>query len=193
MNSPIENLKKYIKSAYESTSDQLATNIIRGHLRSISTDIEDGIAIFMSEILPSEYKILLDPSIHIGRKNNRPDLLIIDSKNIVKAMIEIKANMGWCRDATAVINDIVENNTKFSNQGVLNCEFSTQEDVKVAYNNDVKLFLVSLTDGNCPADKHQKNKEYASQNGVHQFNLFTGWYNSLEDLEIQDLINSLLK
>lgn len=70
---------------------------------------------------------------------------------------------------------------------------TTQEDIEVTYNDDVKRFLISLTDGNCPADKHKKNKEYASQKGVHQFNLFTGWYNSLEELEVQDFIDSLIK
>ena len=52
--------------------------------------------------------------------------------------------------------------------------------------------IFTLTDGNCPVDKHKKNKEYASQKEAHKFNLFTGWYNSLEELEVQDFIDSLI-
>lgn len=36
-------LKDFIKNIYETTYEKLSPNISRGHLRSISTDIEDGI------------------------------------------------------------------------------------------------------------------------------------------------------
>ena len=42
-----------------------------------------------------------------------------------------------------------------------------------------KLFLISLTKGNCSDKNHKSNKEYANANNVYQFNLFDGWYDSL--------------
>ena len=193
MKNAIFNLKEYIRKAYESTSQKLAPNIVRGHLRSISTDIEDGIGLFLSEVLPEDYQILLDPSIHVDGKNNRPDALVTDSNMNVVAMIEIKANMGWCRDASWVLGDIVENDSKFKEMKTLNCEFSSQESIEVKYGEGVKLFLISLTDSNCPAEKHEANKRVAAEKGVHQFNLFSGWYGSLEPLEIQLFIDELLR
>ena len=193
MKNAIFNLKEYIRKAYESTSQKLAPNIVRGHLRSISTDIEDGIGLFLSEVLPEDYQILLDPSIHVDGKNNRPDALVTDSNMNVVAMIEIKANMGWCRDASWVLGDIVENDSKFKEMKTLNCEFSSQESIEVKYGEGVKLFLISLTDSNCPAKKHEANKRVAAEKRVYQFNLFSGWYGSLEPLEIQLFIDELLR
>ena len=191
MNQAIENLKNNIARAYDSTSNKLSSNIVRGHLRSISTDIEDAIALFVSEILPKDYMIFLDPSIHVDGKNNRPDLLVVNAESQVVAMIEIKANMGWCRDARGVIDDIIINDQKFQNKHSLQCEFSTQEPITVSYGSGVKLYLLSLTDGNCPSSKHLLNKQYASEKGVMQFNLFSGWYDSLQNLEVEDFIKTI--
>lgn len=182
----IEKLKKYITDIYQNTGSKIGTNIYRGHLRSISTDIEDGIAVFISDIMPSNYKIYLDSSIHIDGKKNRPDLLVIDENNNVNAMIEIKANMGWCRDASEVIDDILISDSKFKEQKVLTCEFSREENQEIFYGENVKLFLVALTDGNCSARNHEANKLYAAKLDVFQFNLFSGWYESLINCEIED-------
>lgn len=103
----INELVSYMKKVYEQINNKVGQNIYRGHLRSISTDIEDGIALFLSKILPEGYKLFLDSSIHVDGVNFRPDVLVVNDKNECYAMIEIKANMGWCRDATNVINDIV--------------------------------------------------------------------------------------
>ena len=43
----IQNLKDYVGNIYLKTNDKIKTNIFRGHSRSISSDIEDGIAIFI--------------------------------------------------------------------------------------------------------------------------------------------------
>lgn len=48
----INNLKEHIKATYQKTYNKLSSNIYRGHLRSISTDIEDGIALLISALLP---------------------------------------------------------------------------------------------------------------------------------------------
>lgn len=189
----VQELKSYIEASYAKTMEPLAPGIVRGHLRSISTDIEDGIALFVSHVLPEGYKLLLDPSIHVDGVNNRPDLLVVDESNAVKAMIEIKANMGWCRNASGVLDDIVSNDAKFKSQGRLSCEFSKEETIEVFYEEGVKLFLVALTDSNCTEKKHIANKAYADSVGVHQYNLFSGWYGGLTPLEVETFAAELLK
>lgn len=189
----VQELKSYIEASYAKTMEPLAPGIVRGHLRSISTDIEDGIALFVSHVLPEGYKLLLDPSIHVDGVNNRPDLLVVDESNAVKAMIEIKANMGWCRNASGVLDDIVSNDAKFKSQGRLSCEFSKEETIEVFYGEGVKLFLVALTDSNYTEKKHIANKSYADSVGVHQYNLFSGWYGGLTPLEVETFAAELLK
>lgn len=190
-------LIEYIEGIYNSTAKQRAHNIIRGHLRSISSDIEDGIAMFISKALPQDYKLFLDPTIHIDKKGNRPDLLIVDSQDKVAAMIEIKANMGWCRDAGPIIDKINEKDSQFRSKKKLKCEFSTQAAVEVSYEEGVKLYLLSLTDLNCPAQHHESNKLYASSYNISYYNLFTGWYDSLQvkdaEVFISDLVSSIPK
>ena len=188
----IANLKERIRVARESTKSKLAPNVRRGHLRSISTDIEDAIGLFVAEIVPEGCHVFLDPSIHVGGKNNRPDMLVVREDGTVAAMVEIKANMGWCRNASWVIDDILDNDAKFKGEGTLHCEFSKDDNADVSYGEGVKLFLVSLVDGNCPRDKHQANKAYASSHGVLQMNLFAGWYDSLGDLEVRSFAQEVV-
>ena len=192
INIAIEELKKYIYNSYKATSERIGPNIYRGHLRSLSTEIEDGIALFVSIILP-KCKIFLDPSIHIDRKNNRPDLLVVNENNEVVAMIEIKSNMGWCRNAKGVIDGIINNDNKLSNAKSLYCEFSRESSQIVTYGNNVKLFLIALTDGNCSAKNHVNNKAYAATTKVKQYNLFSGWYDKLFDCEVAAFAAELMR
>ena len=185
-------LIKYVEGTYKSTAKQLAHNIIRGHLRSISSDIEDGVAIFISKALPQDYKLFLDPSINIDHNINRPDLLVVDSHDNVAAMIEIKANMGWCRDAKPIIDNIIKKDTLFRSTEKLICEFSNQKIVEVSYEEGVKLYLISLTDKNCPVQHHEQNKQYASNNNISYYNLFTGWYDSLQVKDAAVFISNLV-
>ena len=186
----IEKLKSEIKYAYNETKKTLGDNIYRGHSRAISSDIEDGIALFISRLQPS-YKIFLDPSIHIDHKTHRPDLLVINNKNEVIAMVEIKANMGWCRNASGVIQKILSEDLIFKNTRTINCEFSNNRSYDTSYSNNVKLFLISLTKGNCSDKNHKSNKEYANANNVYQFNLFDGWYDSLINCEIEEFAKQI--
>ena len=188
----LEKTKSFIYQAYNLTQSKLANNIYRGHLRSLSTEIEDSVALFVSYILP-ECKVFIDSSIHIDHKNNRPDILILNDKNEVIAMLEIKANMGWNRDAKGVIDNIILNDEKFKNERTLFCEFSNEENEEVKYGDSVKLFLVSLTSWNCPQKKHDKNKAYADAVKVHYYNLFSGWYDELFNGDIEEFANELLK
>ena len=108
-------------------------------------------------------------------------------------MIEIKSNMGWCRNAMQVIDDIVSNDNKFRAERNLYCEFSRENSQQVKYGDDVKLFLIALTDGNCTAKNHAANKAYAVSKNVYQYNLFSGWYGNLSDCEIVNFANELLR
>jgi len=192
INTAIKELKNYIYLSYKTTSEKIGPNIYRGHLRSLSTEIEDGIALFITNLFP-EYKVFLDSSIYIEGKNNRPDLLVVDENNNAVAMIEIKANMGWCRNAERVIDDLIANDDKFIKERSLYCIFSREEGQTITYEDNVKLFLIALTDGNCSARNHSANKAYAVTREVHQYNLFSGWYGELFDCEIAEFAAELLR
>ena len=56
----VQGLESHIEASYAKTMEPLAPGIVRGHLRSISTDIEDGIALFVLHVLPEGHKLLLD-------------------------------------------------------------------------------------------------------------------------------------
>lgn len=101
--------------------------------------------------------------------------------------------MGWCRNAACVIDNMINNDTKFKNEQVLNCEFSREDKQKIFYGNNVKLFLISFTDANCSLKKHRENRLYAKNKNVLQLNLFSGWYDALSNGEIIDFINYLIK
>ena len=186
----INNLKDNIKKIYVSSKETKNKNIYRGHLRSISTDIEDEIAYFIMSILSEGYKIYLDPSIYIDDQNHRPDLLILNNENEIKCLIEIKSNMGWCRDAKDVIKKISENDKLYKRERKLLCKFSTTENNDVYYN-DVKLFLISLTSGNCCNSNHEANKIKAEKENCNYYMLFDGWYNELENRDIEEFANKL--
>ena len=191
-NAEIDELKEYVKQAYNSTAKKIAHQIYRGHLRSISTDIEDGIALFVSKLLPN-HKILIDPSIKVASKTHRPDIMVVNEKDEVVAVIEIKANMGWCRDASNVVEHIVDCDNIFKQANTLTCAISNQPSHTVLYPSNVKLFLIALTQGNCSAGRHTENKKYATSNNISYFNLFNGWYNSLTNAEIASFIAELVK
>ena len=188
----IDELKEYVKQAYDSTAKKISNQIYRGHLRSISTDIEDGIALFVSKLLP-KHKILLDTSIKVENKTHRPDIIVVNEKDEVVAAIEIKANMGWCRDASKVVDHIIDCDNIFKHTKTLTCTLSNQASHTVSYPSNVKQFLIALTQGNCSHNKHTENKKYAISKNVGYFNLFDGWYNNLIDLEIETFIKELLK
>lgn len=193
INNAIEKLKCDMKDIYDSIRKKIGNNIYRGHLRSISTDIEDEIAIFIVNLVPN-FKIFLDPSIHIDNKTHRPDLFVLNDKNKVLAMLEIKSNMGWCRNASKVVDSMIFYDKKFKEEKTLNCEFSNNNNRQIAhYNEGVKLFLISLTKGNCADKYHEQNKKYAQENKVLHYNLFDGWYDSLINYEIENFVNDIVR
>lgn len=189
----IEELKQYIASIHKSATEILSPNIVRGHVKCISTEIEDGIALFVSRISTENHTVLLDPTVPVNGEKHRPDLILLNKENEVEAMIEIEANMGWCRNAKSAIDNIVNNHYLFAQQRTLKCEFSRQETIQAIYKSNVKLFLISFTNGNCSPSKHALNKQYATEKGVFHFNLFSGGYESLNELEIDDFAKKIMK
>lgn len=192
MKDSIETLKSSINNVFNATKQSIRHNIWRGHSRSISTDIEDNIAILIAEELPENYKLYIDPSIHINGKTHRPDLLVSNENNEVIFVIEIKANMGWCRDASAVINSMVDNHNVFLDAGSLDCKLSSGESFVLKYKNNVKLFLIALTDANGGNKKqYEINKNHAFSHGISHYCLFSGWYNNLQEKDIISFIDKI--
>ncbi len=187
-----ENLKKRVHEKWDETKRPLRDNIIRGHTRSISSDIEDSVALFVSSILGDGFEIYIDPSISFDNKTHRPDLLVVKD-GVVKACIELKSNMGWCRDASSVIDKIKSINNAFCEKERLVCKFSNAEAKEVQYTNEVKLFLVALSARNGgKKDQINKNYEYAKREGVDFFLLFDGWYGDLVDRDVESFAKELV-
>ena len=187
-------LKDSIRSIHNDTKKRLKDRIVRGHSRSISTDIENNITLFLFKLLPEGFRYYLDPTVKANGHTSRPDLLIIDESNTVYALVEIKSNMGYCRDARPVIDKMIENDLNYRTERNLKCEFSSEEEsFTVTYDEKVKKIIISLTKANCKDEKHENNKAYARSRGVSYYNLFTNWYNALEDYEIDSLIEEIQK
>ena len=161
----VEELKNGIRDIWEKTRNNIEANIIRGHSRSISTDVEDMIALFISKEFDNKVKIFIDPSITISSKTYRPDLLVIRNGKVI-ALVEIKANMGWCRDASNVIEgELVTLQKVFSDAGQIECKFSiTKTSETVSYDDNVKLYLIALTSEN-GGKLEAENKAYAKKHG----------------------------
>ena len=181
MKNSINSFKQRISYIFEQTKEQLKPNIFRGSSRSVSSDVEDNVALLISEMLPKNYKFFLSPSIRVNRKNNKPDLLIVDDEHNVLLMVEMKTNMGYCRDAEEVLNKQHNLHETFCAEKKLICKFSDGNEFQVAYTKNVKLFLISMSSRNCSPERHKANKSYAQKIGIEHYILFDGEYNSLEN------------
>ena len=190
----ITELKSRIKKIWTQTRTNISENIKRGHTRSISTDVEDSIALFISAVLDNKVSIYIDPSISVGGKTHRPDLLIVKDGTII-ALVEIKANMGWCREAKTVIdNEIVDKHVLFSKEKTLKCKFSNEELTEVEYKKDAALFFIALTAQNGGEEEQiQNNISYALSKGVNHYLLFDGWYDTLKNRDIEKFADALCK
>lgn len=191
----INQLRDGIKQVYLTTRAQLNASIHRGHSRSISADIEDHIALFIFNVIKEGYQIYLDPSVIVNNKTIRPDMLIVNDSLEVVALIEIKANMGYCRDATDVLNKLKQTHNDFINAYQLECKFSNQLTLTkhIIYKNDVKVFLISLTEDNCSLDNHNNNRINAQSLDIKYYNLFTNWYDQLVDKDVVYFHDELVK
>lgn len=190
-----DRLKRGICEIWNKTRENIDDNIFRGHTRSISTDVEDLIAKYISDVLEKEVFIFIDTSVRVDNKTHRPDLLIVKDDKVV-ALLEIKSNMGWCRDAKKVIDEELVNRDKaFRGTGTIECKFSgtDKESKNVIYDGDVKLFLIALTAQNGGSqEKTDKNKTYARKRRVSHYLLFNKWYDKLEDRDIDAFAEELL-
>lgn len=190
----VDDLKEGIKNIWVETRKNIATNIIRGHSRSISTDVEDQIALFISKVLDNKVKIFIAPSITIDGKTYRPDLLVVRDNKVI-ALVEIKANMGWCRNASSVIDQELVNRHKVFSGKEIECKFSiTGKSEMVRYDESVNLYLIALTSANGgKSEDNDNNKTYANGKGVKHYILFNGWYDKLETRDIDEFIKDLYK
>ena len=180
----ITKLKKYVYDRFEETKVKEGPNIIRGHLRALSTEIEDGVAIFLLDILPEGYKAFVDCSVNIEGESHRPDILVLDESNNVRFLIEVKTNMGWCRDASGELEKILHKHEHMKSVKNFACKFSYHSEEIVHYPDDVKVYLVPFTKSNEKEKKHESNKIKASEVGIKYFKLFDKWYWNLENKDI---------
>lgn len=190
-----DELKSNIRKVWIKTRETINPNMKRGHSRSISTEVEDQIALLVLTLLGTGYTIYIDPSITISGKTHRPDLLVVKNGSVV-AMMEIKSNMGYCRDAKEVIDKIKIVDDIFRGKRELECKFSriNEEDeyFDIFYGENVKLYLVALTSKNGgSAENISRNKNYAVSSNVKHYLLFDNWYDDLQDKDIDSFIDEI--
>ena len=188
----IDELKFSVSEAYEKELNNIKeteknNKIIRGHVSPMSTVIENNIALFIQNITDKKYQIFLDSSVSIksnkGRaKTYRPDLLLVDSHNYVEAMIEIKSNMGYCRNVNQTIQKLNKLHKIFLKEKNLQCSFSQKKDkTPIIYCvQDKNIFLVSFTSQN-DGKKTTKKKKYKKD----IFMLFDNWYDNPQNQDIE--------
>lgn len=197
----IEILKKRVKKVYNKSRCQVSKRIYRGHSANMSAAIENEIALFLQNILPKNYEFYIDPSIKID-KTHRPDILIIDNKKIdnkknVKAIIELKSNIGYCRNAKEVLSKLKSIHNIFIKKKDLTCSFSLKDESdksitkKISYPKNTKCFFVIYTGRNCPEKYHKNNREIAKKKDLKYFILFNEGYGNPQKYEIEQFANEI--
>lgn len=201
-------LKDNVKKAYNKELNiikklEKTSHILRGHISSMSSIIEDEIAQFILKVTSKKWKIFLDSSISIKlnqkrAKTFRPDMLLLDEKGNVKAVFEIKTSMGYYRDATEVIDKLIDMHTAFIKECNLKCSFSRKGKNKslhkeAKYQKNVKCFIITYSDNACDNRHHEQNKTNARRKRIEHFVLFKGWYDEAEIRydDISDFIEQL--
>ena len=193
----VNELRKSIKTKYEQIAivDGLNSQIIRGHIPAISFIVENEITLFLNKIMKKGYLFFIDCTIG----EHRPDLIIVNEKtNQCELIIEIKSNMGYCRNIKTQIKkyleqiEWLENNCKIIYYQYIDGDRKKYEK-HIEKSRNIKMILISLTSHNCSNENHNINKKELENVEIKYFNLFDGWYNDLKENEINQLIEWLGK
>lgn len=127
-------------------------NIFRGRSASVSSEIEDLIARFLSLNLPSNYKYFVDqPMKFEGFTTKYPDIVIQDSDNgLIGNLIDVKNDLGFkkrtgifdfCEKWDAVIESVKNTKTHFKLG-------HTKELLKGKFSKNLKYHVVVITEKN---------------------------------------------
>jgi|GEM_PF-6494961 len=196
-------LRDNVKKAYNKELNIIkklaeASHILRGHVSSMSSIVEDEIAQFILKATSKKWKIFLDSSVSVKRNHKRtqtfrPDLLLLDEKENVKAIFEIKTSMGYYRNAIEVIDKLIDMHTTFIKEHSIQCSFSRKGKNKplrkdAKYPKGVKCFIITYSDNACDEKYHIQNKKMAQRKGIKHFVLFKGWYDEAE-MRYDDILN----
>lgn len=209
--------KKVIKDYNKKQNSFLETQVFRGHVESMSVYFEDEFTKFISEVLNDKsYKFYIDYT--IGTR--RPDLLITKNNKLV-ACIELKCNMGYCRDNVKKINESVKEVKTLMDKEELQI-FSTRQ-IKYLKNNinkfeedEIKKQIENETKNSGSMILHKTIKgtknvmcmlislttsnisckkldNFTAEENVFSFiSLFNGWYYELERDENRKMDSDLL-
>ena len=159
--------------------------IVRGHKCPMSTIIENEVTKFLCDILDDKYKYYIDFTVN----KRRPDLLIVNTNtNECELIVEIKANMGFCRtfDKSMVDSFVNErkifiNNVKIKQKDENNCDIF----IPISGNKNVKMILVSFTKHNTSLNKHEKIKKNLNNKEIGFYKLFDNqaYYHHLQKIQ----------
>ena len=189
-------LSEKIRKKYEEQKNQgdlNSNNIFRGHIPSVSSIIENEIALFLREELNKKYKYYID----YGIQKHRPDLLVVDENNTIKYIIEIKSNIGYCREIKGdYLKKLKEERELFRKNEIINISYTTKDgkkatknEVEVKGNPDVKMFFIILTSDNASLKYHENNIKNLKKENIGYYVLFKNWYGDL-DFRIDETIEN---
>ena len=190
----INKLIKNVQEKYKVNGEiekNYSDKIVRGHKCSMSTIIENEVTKFLCNILDDKYKYYIDFTIN----KRRPDLLIVNANtNQCELIVEIKANMGYCRTFDkSMVDNFVNERKIFKNSVKIKQNDENDNDIfiPISGNKDVKMMLVSFTKNNASQNKHDKIKNKLNKKDIGYYKLFDNWYNGLVESEIRNFVYDL--
>ena len=206
----VEDFKKSFKEKYDQNAMiDFDKTIIRGHVSSVGIFFEDEFTIFLNKIFNArrknsdKYKFYNDFSMN----GYRPDLLIEKNGEIV-ALIEFKANLGYCREKAKTLHKKIDKICKESQKEISFTRFpkyiknaeklfteqikekmkkneENKKSITIKFNKEigsnVKKALIVLTKDNSGKKDNLDNYKEVFKNEF--YTLFSGWYYDLKNEE----------
>jgi hypothetical protein len=197
----IDKLINYIVEKYNNLEMDKIDNKsnIRRYTRPIMSNyVENGIAIFMNEILKEKkLNYYIDTQLSVGEKQPlRPDIIVYDDNNVIHAIVEVKSQIGYAGDFTKdAYNKKIEKIKHASNNGKLKI---SRDDMYFTVSKKCLDFVVVLMSSN----SHDNFDNFKDVNSYFLFNDGdpVTWYDNLSrerlnlgKLGINDFVEQLRK
>ncbi|MEI8278794.1 MAG: hypothetical protein WCG87_03465 [Bacteroidota bacterium] len=174
-----------------------AGNIKRGKSHTISSQVEDLFALYISDIVNSKIEILIDQPISFSHNNVSKTIyadIAMIKDDLIYQIWDIKTDLGWkrdifpqfCKDKDELVNSIKSKDAKFKNR-----EDNTSRQLK--FSSDFTFNIVVISCKNISTIKHERvaNETRQLQNVGVYFLTSDTHPNSNYDDDINDLIKKI--
>ena len=74
-------------------------HIHRGRSRSISSELEDLLALYLAKNNPTPCEYYTDQQVRFGGRTRYPDIIVQQSDGTINDLIDVKSDIGWKRDS----------------------------------------------------------------------------------------------